>query len=149
MKKVNRTIEIILVIFGLLASVLGIFSHFIYSAIFENPEILDAVQEEMVQEGFSFADINQSISLISSLSTYLTFIAIVSVIVGIIAIILLMGDKKPKAAGILLIIASVIVLVASVGTGFFAFVFYLIAGIVAVVRKAKPEDIEDPFIQQD
>src|SRR5699024_3630053 len=107
MQKVNRIGEIVLVVFGIIASIFGIFSRFIYSAIFKNPEILAETTDEMMQEGFTMDDINQSFALLNSVSTYLTVIASISLIIGVIALFLLIGDRKAKVAGITLIVASV------------------------------------------
>lgn len=147
MNKVNRIGEIILVIFGILVSIVGLFVRPIYGAIFKNPEILSDIENDLANEGFGVQEITESIAVLDYLSTYLTVVAGISIVIGIIAIFLLIGDKKAKAAGILLIVGAVLILVSSIGAGFFAFVFYLIAGIIALVRKAKPEEIEDPFLE--
>lgn len=149
MQRVNRTGEIVLTLFGVAASIIGVISVIGLSRIFTNQEFINEFKLEMQAEGIGSEDMELVFGFFSSAGTFLLVVAIISLIVGIIATILLIGDKKPKAAGILLIITSVIVLLASLFSGFFAFLFYLIAGIMAVVRKPKinkdDEDINTPI----
>src|SRR5699024_2022845 len=100
------------------------------SRIFNSDQVIRELETEMEAEGIGPEEMELAFNFLSSAGTYLVVVAIISLVVGIIATILLIGDKKPKAAGILLIISSIIVLLASLFLGFFAFLFYLIAGIM-------------------
>ncbi|WP_112179630.1 DUF4064 domain-containing protein [Paraliobacillus zengyii] len=63
--------------------------------------------------------------------------SILAIAVGVVAMVLLRGNKKPKVAGIMFIVTAVLVAVISLGTGVIAGAFYLIAGIMCLVRKPK------------
>lgn len=64
-----------------------------------------------------------------------TISSVLAIILGIIALILLRGNKNPKAAGILLIVTSVAYAIVTVGVGIIPGAFYLIAGVMCLVRK--------------
>src|SRR5699024_5654636 len=109
-----------------------------------NSNEINEIKDQMLADGFGPEEVDLAFNFLHASSTYFIIVAIVSLIVGIIAMILLIGDKKPKAAGILLIVSSIIILFASIFMGFFSFLFYLIAGIMAVVRKRKePVTVEE------
>lgn len=144
MQKVNRTGEIVLTVFGAIASILGVLFVFLLSKGLSNSNEINEIKDQMLADGFGPEEVDLAFNFLHASSTYFIIVAIVSLIVGIIAMILLIGDKKPKAAGILLIVSSIIILFASIFMGFFAFLFYLIAGIMAVVRKRKePVTVEE------
>lgn len=144
MQKVNRTGEIVLTVFGAIASILGVLFVFLLSKGLSNTNEINEIKDQMLADGFGPEEVDLAFNFLHASSTYFIIVAIVSLIVGIIAMILLIGDKKPKAAGILLIVSSIIILFASIFMGFFAFLFYLIAGIMAVVRKRKePVTVEE------
>ncbi|WP_033541005.1 DUF4064 domain-containing protein [Planococcus sp. CAU13] len=63
--------------------------------------------------------------------------AIVAIVLGIVAMVLLKGNRKPVIAGILFIATAVIVSIVTTGVGILAGLFYLIAGILCLVRKPK------------
>lgn len=63
--------------------------------------------------------------------------SIVAIILGIVAMVLLKGNKKPVIAGIILIAVAVIVAFITGGVGIVAGLFYLVAGIMCLVRKPK------------
>lgn len=140
--KVNRIGEIVLTVIGILASIFGIIVAFGMSAFFKIEDFENEFVDEMATEGISAEESLAVLELFQSASTYFGIIAIISTIIGIVGTILFIGDKRSKAAGILLIIGAIIVLFASIGSGFFAFVFYLIAGIMGVVRKP-PVPVDD------
>ncbi|MCT2536231.1 DUF4064 domain-containing protein [Aquibacillus koreensis] len=63
--------------------------------------------------------------------------AVAAVVLGILAMVLLKGNKNPVAAGIIFLVVAVVVSFTSFGFGIFAGIFYLIAGIMSLVRKPK------------
>lgn len=83
--------------------------------------------EEEIQEGLSFFD--SSLDFIMGFSSALIFAVIVSIVLSIIGVVQM--DKKPKNAGIMLIISSVLSGVVLSLQG----ILLLIAGIMAIVRK--------------
>ncbi|MFC3212520.1 DUF4064 domain-containing protein [Planomicrobium okeanokoites] len=63
--------------------------------------------------------------------------AIGAIVLGIIAMVLLKGNSKPVIAGIIFIATAVIVSFVTTGVGVIAGIFYLVAGIMCLVRKPK------------
>lgn len=134
----KRTGEIILIVIGGLIGMfmlaLGGFmvwlnnnQDFVIQMYNESPEI-----QEVVPDMDVFIDVMNSVGMLFLISS------IIVVIVGIIAIVLLKGNKKPKPAGIMLIVIAVLMSIITQGAMLFAGIFYLIAGIMALVRKAPP-----------
>ncbi|MEK6190013.1 MAG: DUF4064 domain-containing protein [Carnobacterium alterfunditum] len=60
---------------------------------------------------------------------------IAAIVLGIVAMVLLKGNKKPVIAGIIFIAVAVIAAIVTTGIGIIAGLFYLIAGIMCLVRK--------------
>ncbi|ASN06759.1 DUF4064 domain-containing protein [Virgibacillus necropolis] len=85
----------------------------------------------------SMTDINNVMDTVGSSGLILTIVSIVAIVLGIVSMIFIKGNKKPKAAGILFIVTSIVVAIVSFGTGIIAGIFYLIAGIMCLVRKPK------------
>ncbi|ASK60999.1 hypothetical protein CFK37_01610 [Virgibacillus phasianinus] len=85
----------------------------------------------------SMTDLNDALDAVGNSGLILTIISVVAIILGIISMIFLKGNKKPKAAGIILIVTAVVVAFISYGAGIIAGIFYLIAGIMALARKPK------------
>ncbi|GGD01606.1 hypothetical protein GCM10007216_35400 [Thalassobacillus devorans] len=50
---------------------------------------------------------------------------------------MLKGNKKPKLAGILLIVIAVMATIVTIGVAVVAGLFYIIAGVLSIVRKSK------------
>lgn len=143
----KRTGEIILTSIGIVFSVFGILAGFGWSSLFGSNVIKEEVLNDPSLNSADMSDIMTGFAILEGSGWFIVVIAVISLIVGILGIIFFMGNKKPKAAGIILIIGSVIVLVGSIGTGFFSFITYLIAGIMGVVRKS-PEQIDQVTIDQ-
>lgn len=69
--------------------------------------------------------------------TFLLITNLIAVILGIVAMVFLKGNKKPKIAGVIFIATAVLFTVIQVGIAMFAGFFYVIAGIMCLVRKPK------------
>jgi len=149
----KRTGEIILTVIGLIFSVFGLISSISMASMMKSNFIVDnfteGFNEGLAEEGLEGTiEAGEFLNIFAGFGWFLTFISIVGIVVGIIAIIFLKDNKKPKAAGIILIVGSIIILLATIGMGFFSFVLYLIAGIMALVRKApqNDNDVEESVI---
>lgn len=84
------------------------------------------------------------INILTGIGWFLSIISLLALVAGIIALVFFKGDKKPKAAGIILIITSVILALGTFMMAFLAALCYLIAGIMGLVRKppqAEPEEV--------
>lgn len=80
-------------------------------------------------------DVNSLLDSMGSSGLLLLIVSIVAIILGIVSIVFIKGNKKPKAAGIILI-ATAVIFAIIIGFGAIIFgIFYLIAGIMCLVRK--------------
>lgn len=66
-------------------------------------------------------------------------LAVISIIAGILAILMLKGNKRPKPAGILLLIVGVLIGFLQFGIALFGSLAYVIAGMMALLKKPKYE----------
>lgn len=134
----NRTGEIVLsiigaLIYGLLAALGGITVWF-----FNNKTMWQGFSDELkIQE--QGLNTNEVMSVLGNGGWILTIVSIVGLLLGIIAIILVKGDKKPKAAGIILIVTAIVGSIFTFGVGLISGLFYLIAGIMCLARREEPK----------
>jgi len=132
----KRTIEIILIVLGMI--VYGFFTLMGASIIWMQNN-RDKAKEffksnEAADDAFTFEEFEEAINNIGSSGWIFTLTLLFAIVVGIVALILLKGNKYPKPAGLLLIFSAVIfTVVVGMGPGIGG-VFYLIAGIVCMVR---------------
>ncbi|MDL4841099.1 DUF4064 domain-containing protein [Aquibacillus rhizosphaerae] len=136
---IKRTGEVVLgvigaLFYGIMAGVGGFLV-----ALQGNDEIMSDFVDEMVatDPNLTQADFEGFLDGFTSISWLILISAILAIVLGIIAMILLKGNKKPKVAGIILIVTAVVVSFSSLGLGIFAGIFYLIAGIMSLVRKPR------------
>ncbi|HSI65990.1 MAG TPA: DUF4064 domain-containing protein [Planococcus sp. (in: firmicutes)] len=100
----------------------------------------DVMEEMMTGTGdpttdFSMEEFEAMMDVIGTGGWVLILSALAAIVLGIVAMILLKGDKKPMIAGIIFIAAAAIVAFITAGVGILAGLFYLIAGILCLVRK--------------
>ncbi|MBU5265547.1 DUF4064 domain-containing protein [Virgibacillus proomii] len=132
----KRTGEIIftvigMVIFGLM--VLGAAS-FLFA---DNATVEQLIEEVMQKTPETDLSAEEVTAALESGATTLLIVSIVGIVLGGISIFLLIGNKNPKIAGIILLITAVLGTVLTAFYGLFAGAAYLIAGIIALVRKEK------------
>ncbi|MTD31941.1 DUF4064 domain-containing protein [Planomicrobium sp. YIM 101495] len=104
----------------------------------------DTMEEAMTGTGDPELDLTMEefdtvIDLLGAGGTMLLASAIAAVVLGIVAMILLKGNKKPVVSGIIFLIVAVGVSITTTGVGILAGIFYLIAGIMCLVRKPKQQ----------
>lgn len=140
----KRTAEVILgiigaLIYGFFAIIGGVMIWFE-----NNQEAFEEIYQDMVAQSpeMEFPDYQTFIDSMGSGGVFLLIVSLAAVIAGIVAMVFLKGNKRPKAAGIIFILAAVAVALLQVGVGIFVGVFYIIAGIMALVRKPKQEIAE-------
>ncbi|UJL47010.1 DUF4064 domain-containing protein [Virgibacillus sp. NKC19-16] len=135
----KRTGEVILGIIG--ALIYGFFGLIGGSMIWlqNNEALLQQALEEAPQGGeIPVEDFNEFMEVMGSSGMVMLISSIVAIILGIIAMIFLRGNKRPKAAGIIFIATPVIgIFVFGFVFGIMSGIFYLIAGIMCLVRKPK------------
>lgn len=100
----------------------------------------DVMEEMMTGTGdpttdFSMEEFEAMMDVLGTGGWVLLASSIAAIILGIVAMVLLKGNKKPMIAGIIFIATAVIVAFITGGAGIIAGIFYLIAGIMCLVRK--------------
>ncbi|SEI08090.1 Protein of unknown function [Halobacillus karajensis] len=147
----KRTVEIVLTIIGMVLFGLPVLVSSILLNTKDNPQVKQELENfmnspEMQMEGQeSMPEISQMIDAMGSFAMFVLIAALIAIGLGILSALFLKGNKKPKAAGIILIVTAIIFTFATVFIGVFGGAVYLIAGIVALVRKPKnpAEEISD------
>lgn len=134
----KRTAEIVLGIIGALGfafmAALGAFMLWMQNN-------RDLIESEMTTgtgdptTDFSMEEFEMAMNLLGTGGWILIASAIGAIVLGIVAMILLKGNRKPVIAGIIFIATAVIVSIVTTGIGILAGLFYLIAGIMCLVRK--------------
>lgn len=136
----KRTAEIVLGIIGALgyAFMAGIGAFMLWMK-----DNRDLIETELTtgtgdpSTDFSMEEFELMMDLLSAGGWILIASAVAAIVLGIVSMILLKGNKKPLIAGIIFIAVAIIVSVVTTGVGVIAGLFYLIAGIMALVRKPK------------
>lgn len=100
----------------------------------------DVMEEMMTESGDPTTDLTMDefdtmIDMLGAGGWIVLVSAIAAIVLGIVAMVLLKGNKKPVIAGIIFIATAVIVSITTTGLGIIAGLFYLIAGIMCLVRK--------------
>ncbi|MBS4217855.1 DUF4064 domain-containing protein [Bacillus sp. FJAT-49711] len=132
----KRTGEITLGIIGIILSVLTALVGMFFMWISKSEEIKSFVFEESLNDPtVTPEDIELVLNFMGGGGWALIIAAILGVILGIIGVIAIKGNKKPKLAGAMFIIGTVLVGVISFGFGFLPAILYLIAGIMCFARK--------------
>jgi ABC-type phosphate transport system permease subunit len=139
----KRTVEMVFTIIGIVLFGLPVLLSGIMLNAKDNPQIREDLESfmnspEVQMEGeITSSDLGQMMDMMGSFAMFIMIASLIAIGLGILAAVFLKGNKKPKAAGIILIITAVIMTFATVFMGLFGGVSYLIAGIVALVRKPK------------
>ncbi len=129
----KRTGEIVLSVLGMFFYVLlgGIGTLFFFLK--GNNEFMNEMMMDTPE--FTAEDVNFISDALAVGGWIIIFLAVIGIAAGIISLFLLKGNKHPKSAGWTLIAAAVIISFFSGGLGIIAGLFYLIAGIMALVRR--------------
>ncbi|GAA0603684.1 DUF4064 domain-containing protein [Virgibacillus siamensis] len=134
----KRTGEIVLSIIGIVVYALCAFAGFAGATVLSNEQLMSDMANEMATPQMSASDVMAMFDTMSGGIMLFAIVSVVSLILGIVAAVFLKGNKKPKAAGIILIITSVIGTIVTVLSVIIPAIFFLIAGIMALARKPKP-----------
>ncbi|WJE16063.1 DUF4064 domain-containing protein [Halobacillus sp. ACCC02827] len=144
---VKRTVEIVLTVIGMVLFGIPLFVSTVVMGGIDDPGVREGVEnfinssEFQAQPGAEDFTSGQLLTMFESLGQFVLIASIVGLAVGILALIFLIGNKKPKAAGIMLIVSAIVLTLATLFLGIFGGAAYLVAGIVALVRKSrKPLD---------
>lgn len=135
----KRTAEVVLAIIGALGFAFTAAIGGMMIWLQNNRGVMEESFNEMAAENpdMGMGDLDEMLNMLGTGGWFLTVASVVAIILGIVAMVLLKGNKKPVVAGIILIATAVIVSFVTGGVGVLAGIFYLIAGIMALVRKPK------------
>ncbi|MGE8207631.1 DUF4064 domain-containing protein [Heyndrickxia sp. NPDC080065] len=125
----KRTVEIVLNIIGAVTSFIMVVIGFVFLYLKDNEAYL-----EYLHSKWSESAVANTLDQMNQAGTLWILPGIIGIALGIIAIILLKVNGSPKLTGWLLIIVSVVVCIISV-FGYFPAPFFVIAGILTLVRK--------------
>ncbi|MEF2292752.1 MULTISPECIES: DUF4064 domain-containing protein [Virgibacillus] len=132
----KRTGEIVFTVIGILLFGILLFGSATYLSA-DSGEIQQLFEEVLQEEGTNEVSAEDLSQTVESAATTMLIVSIVSVIFGLISIFLLVGNKKPKIAGVILLITAIGGTFLTMFFGSFGGVVYLVAGIMALVRKEK------------
>lgn len=145
----KRTAEIIITVIGIILYGLPLALSGLLLSMKDNPQFqqemenfMNSPQMQMEGEAASIS-MGEMLNAMGSFAQFVIIAAVIAIALGILCIVFLKGNKKPKAAGIILIITAILMTFATVGMGIFAGAAYLIAGIVALARKPKKPVVEE------
>ncbi|MCA0148234.1 DUF4064 domain-containing protein [Rossellomorea vietnamensis] len=140
---VKRTGEVIMGVIGIVLSALFSIIGIVLNMGMNSPEVMSQIEEGMesdpnLQEsGMTAGDMSAIMETAESMGSYLVILGIIASILGIIAVITIVKNKKPVLSGIMFILAALVVGLGTIGFGFIPGLLFLIAGIMAFVRKPK------------
>lgn len=144
-ESMSRTAEIVLSIIGAVFFALMLCFSGLILAFQDSQDFKDAFKTEFEAQQTADVDtqidVNKVMDILSGATTYFIIVSIIAMILGILAVVLLKGNKKPKAAGIILLITGILTAVLTIGFSFLPSLLYLIAGILALVRKPKQTEM--------
>lgn len=133
----KRTAEIVVGILGVLVYGLTAGLGGLMVWLQNNKGLLEDTLNEGAQDQpeVSTADMEAFLDVLGTGGWLLVGTSVVAIVLGIVAMVLLKGNNKPMAAGIIFLVTAVIGSIVTGGAGILAGIFYLVAGIMALVRK--------------
>lgn len=143
---VKRTGEVVMGVIGIILSALFSIIGIVVNMGMSDPEVMSQLEEGMESDPniqnaeMTAGDLSSIISAAESAGSYLVILGIIASILGIIAVLTIVKNKKPVLSGIMFIIAALVIGLGTIGFGFVPGLLFLIAGIMALVRKPKKAD---------
>lgn len=135
----KRTGEVILTTSGLILSFIGTVIVTIILFFSNTDALKDMIIEGAMEEelALNIGELERYFDFFINLGWVVIGILLISIILAAISIYLFIGNKKPVAAGIIAIIAAVLVTIGTVFSAFVPGILYLIAGIMGLVRRPR------------
>jgi len=135
----KRTAEIVMTVIAVIISGLTALFGVLMNLGMSDPEFAEVMEEEMAADPAAMGEMDMAtfMDMLAWAGPVLLAVGIISLILGVIGIIAIKGNKKPVLAGIMLILAALVIGIGTIGFGFIPAILYLIAGIMAFVRKPK------------
>ncbi|MEG9298539.1 DUF4064 domain-containing protein [Mangrovibacillus sp. Mu-81] len=138
---VKRTGEVVMGIIGIVLSALFSIIGIATNMSLGDPAIMDEMQQMMESDpAMTTQDTSFILGMAETMGWYLIVIGIIASIFGLIAVLTIVKNRKPVLSGIMFIIAALVIGVGTIGFGFIPGLLFLIAGIMAFVRKPKPSE---------
>lgn len=141
---INRKIEIFLVIMGMAVFFFfGVTGATMINVHDDDEAAMDLYEQYLEDEIAIEADdediatYDEFVETLRTAGMIIIVIAIITVIIGIVSVLLLKNDKRPKAAGILLLIVGIFIGFLQFFVALMASVFYIVSGLMALFRKPK------------
>ncbi|MGN8647706.1 DUF4064 domain-containing protein [Gracilibacillus sp. HCP3S3_G5_1] len=136
----KRTVEIVLSIIGAFVYALGALFGGLFRMLDGDSDMMQEIllEDPTISES-DLADVQVVLNGIGSIGTVMIVGAIISIIAGIVAIVFFKGNSKPKVASIILLVVGGGTTLITFGVAIFAGIFYIIAGIMGLVRKPPQE----------
>ncbi|UOQ84234.1 DUF4064 domain-containing protein [Gracilibacillus salinarum] len=139
----KRTVEVVLAIIGACVYGFGI----LFGGIFRMMEGQEGFMQEILAQNPNLnqgdiANLEMQIpNAIGTIGTVIIVGSLISIIAGIVAMFFFRGNSKPMAASIILLVVGAGTTLITFGGAIFAGIFYVIAGIMGLVRKPKQDVI--------
>ncbi|MFT8321992.1 MAG: DUF4064 domain-containing protein [Bacillus sp. (in: firmicutes)] len=133
----KRTGEIVLGVIGVILSALFFIGGICVIALQYNEKLQGELTKTLEEAGTSSTEIQVFFDAIASGGWIISIAAFLTVILGIIAIVCVKKNRKPKVAGVLFILSTLLIVIPTFGVGFLPAALFLIAGIMSFVRKPK------------
>lgn len=141
---INRKIEIFLVIMGMAVFFFfGVTGATMINVHDDDEAAMDLYEQYLEDEIAIEADdediatYDEFVETLRTAGLIIIVIAIITVIIGIVSVLLLKNDKRPKIAGILLLIVGIFIGFLQFFIALMASVFYIVSGLMALFRKPK------------
>ncbi|WP_018932051.1 DUF4064 domain-containing protein [Gracilibacillus lacisalsi] len=136
----KRTVEVVLSIIGAFVYGLGaLFGGLFRMLDGDNELVREMLQEDPTVTQSDIDDMMPFLDMIGSIGTVMIVGAIISIVAGIVAMFFFKGNSRPKTASIILLVVGGVTTIITFGGAIFAGIFYIIAGIMGLVRKPKQE----------
>jgi Protein of unknown function (DUF4064) len=138
---VKRTGEVVMGIIGIVLSALFSIIGIATNMSMGDPAIMDEMENMMESDpAMTTQDTTFILGLAETMGWYLIVIGIIASIFGLIAVLTIVKNRKPILSGIMFILAALVIGIGTIGFGFIPGLLFLIAGIMAFVRKPKPSE---------
>ncbi|QTC42681.1 DUF4064 domain-containing protein [Bacillus sp. V3] len=138
---VKRTGEFVMGIIGIVLSALFSIIGIVTNMSIDDPMVMQEM-EKMIESdpAITTQDSTFIIGIAESMGWYLILIGVIASILGLIAVLTIVKNRKPILSGIMFILAALVIGLGTIGFGFIPGLLFLIAGIMAFVRKPKPSE---------
>lgn len=136
----KRTAEKVMSIIGIVINLFMIGMAVLVNVGLSDASVRNSIEQELNNDpamADAGVDINMVMDLLGGIGWGFVIVVLISTILSIISVVVL--KRKPKMAGILLIISALIVGIGTILLGWLPAILFLIAGIMCLVRKPKEE----------